>query len=145
MSLACSYQPSVSSGVWSRASKPAWHEVQSRRPCIESWKVSAETVRLFFSPLTSTVPRSGLAWHSRQRSLPPDGDGEGDGAGGHRHDRQNEAGGGQGHDDGSACAHSVVIPSASWHSTHICLGWHTMHERVPLAATGACDVAQSAG
>ena len=61
VSLACSYQPSVSSAVCSRASKPAWQAVQSSRECIESCQASSETVRLFSTPLTSTVPRSGLA------------------------------------------------------------------------------------
>ena len=71
VSLACRYQPSVSSGVCSRASNPAWQEVQSIRECIEACQASWSTVRLFSTPLTSMVPRSGLAWHSRQRSVLP--------------------------------------------------------------------------
>ena len=71
VSLACRYQPSVSSGVCSRASNPAWQAVQSMRECTELCHSSWSTVRLFSTPLTSMVPRSGLAWHSRQRSVLP--------------------------------------------------------------------------
>ena len=41
------------------------------RECIELCQASWSTVRVFSTPLTSMVPRSGLEWHSRQRSVLP--------------------------------------------------------------------------
>ena len=148
VSLACSYQPWVSSGVCSRASNPAWQEVQSMRECMESCQASWSTVRVFSTPLTSMVPRSGLEWHSRQRSVLPVGMVNVTARGRRRGDQQ-QADRGQRDEDGVTRAHCVITcvltPSAAWQSTHICVGWQTRHDRMPLAATGACDVAQSAG
>ena len=76
------------------------------------------------------------------------GDGERDGERGRR-DGQHEAGRGQREEDDAAQAHcgttSTVTPSAAWQSMHICVGWQTRQDRMPLAATGACAVFQSAG
>ena len=125
VSLACSYQPWVSSGVCSRASNPAWQEVQSMRECIGAVpgvlvdrEALLDAVDLDGAEVGLGVALEAAVGLARR-------DGERDGGGRRRGDQQ-QADRGERDEDGVTRAHCVITcvltPSAAWQSSHICVG-----------------------